>query len=73
MMNMQASEWTMRYNEKKDNNDIMDLGHYITLIGYDHTEDLFIYRDPAVVDSYCTITADEFDAARQSDGTDNDW
>ncbi|KAJ8663979.1 hypothetical protein O0I10_000255 [Lichtheimia ornata] len=48
-------------------------GHYITLIGYDHTEDLFIYRDPAVVDSFCTITADEFDAARQSDGTDNDW
>lgn len=47
-------------------------GHYITLIGYDHTEDLFIYRDPAVVDSFCTIAADEFDAARQSDGTDND-
>lgn len=49
------------------------IGHYITLIGYDHTEDLFIYRDPAVVDSFCTIAADEFDAARQSDGTDNDW
>ncbi|KAI9316905.1 Guanylylate cyclase-domain-containing protein [Dichotomocladium elegans] len=47
-------------------------GHYITLIGYDPTEDLFIYRDPDEVDSYCTIAADRFDNARRSKGTDND-
>lgn len=48
------------------------LGHFIVLIGYDPTEDLFIYRDPAVKDNFCTILASDLDDARQSEGTDND-
>lgn len=49
------------------------LGHFIVLIGYDPTEDVFIYRDPAVRDQFCVISADDFDDARQSEGTDHDW
>lgn len=49
------------------------VGHFIVLIGYDPTEDLFIYRDPAVNDEFCTISADDLDEARQSEGTDHDW
>ncbi|KAI9498854.1 Guanylyl cyclase [Zychaea mexicana] len=48
------------------------IGHYIVLIGYDPTEDLFVYRDPANMDDYCTIAADDFDQARQAEGTDHD-
>ncbi|KAG1150746.1 hypothetical protein G6F37_001274 [Rhizopus arrhizus] len=48
------------------------LGHFIVLIGYDPTEDVFIYRDPAVKDQFCVISADDFDDARQSEGTDHD-
>lgn len=43
------------------------------LIGYDPTEDVFIYRDPAVRDQFCVISADDLDDARQSEGTDHDW
>ncbi|CEP13011.1 hypothetical protein [Parasitella parasitica] len=49
------------------------LGHFVVLIGYDPTEDLFIYRDPAASDEFCTISADDLDEARQSEGTDHDW
>lgn len=49
------------------------LGHFIVLIGYDPTEDLFIYRDPATTDEFCTISADDLDLARQAEGTDHDW
>ena len=49
------------------------LGHFIILIGYDPTEDLFVYRDPAIDDAFCTISADDLDKARQSEGTDHDW
>ncbi|KAI8078155.1 Guanylyl cyclase [Gilbertella persicaria] len=48
------------------------LGHFIVLIGYDPTEDLFVYRDPAANDAFCTISADDLDEARQSEGTDHD-
>ncbi|KAI8051710.1 Guanylyl cyclase [Thamnidium elegans] len=48
------------------------LGHFIVLIGYDPTEDLIIYRDPAATDEFCTISADDLNEARQSEGTDND-
>ncbi|KAI8890477.1 hypothetical protein K501DRAFT_236806 [Backusella circina FSU 941] len=48
------------------------LGHFIVLIGYDPTGDYFIYRDPAASDDFCTISADDFDEARQSEGTDHD-
>jgi len=47
-------------------------GHYIVLINYDPTEDMFIYRDPAASDSFCTILAEDFDRARQAEGTDCD-
>ena len=49
------------------------IGHFIVLIGYDPTEDLFIYRDPATTDEFCTISADDLDEARQAEGTDHDW
>ncbi|RUO95769.1 Guanylylate cyclase-domain-containing protein, partial [Jimgerdemannia flammicorona] len=49
------------------------LGHFIVLINYDPTEDVFIYRDPAVTDGFCIIAAEDLDKARQSEGTDNDW
>ncbi|KAL0083554.1 Guanylyl cyclase [Phycomyces blakesleeanus] len=48
------------------------IGHFICLIGYDPTENLFIYRDPAVVYSYCTISAEDLDNARKASGTDHD-
>lgn len=51
----------------------LNTGHFITLINYDPNEDAFIYRDPAQQDKICVISADTFDAARQSIGTDNDW
>ncbi|KAI9015232.1 Guanylyl cyclase, partial [Phycomyces nitens] len=52
---------------------IIQTGHFICLIGYDPTENLFIYRDPAVVYSYCTISAEDLDNARKASGTDHDW
>lgn len=48
------------------------VGHYIVLISYDPTEDVFVYRDPAVNSNYCTILSDDFDRARQAEGTDCD-
>ncbi|KAI9276503.1 Guanylyl cyclase [Sporodiniella umbellata] len=48
------------------------IGHFIVLIGYDPTEDVFIYRDPAIKDQFCIIPAEDFDEARKSEGTDND-
>ncbi|PHZ07376.1 uncharacterized protein RHIMIDRAFT_274952 [Rhizopus microsporus ATCC 52813] len=48
------------------------LGHFILLIGYDPTEDTFIYRDPAIKDEFCVISADDLNEARQSEGTDHD-
>ncbi|KAI9255268.1 Guanylyl cyclase [Phascolomyces articulosus] len=48
------------------------IGHYVILIGYDPTQDIFIYRDPANVNDYCTITMEDFDQARQAEGTDHD-
>ncbi|KAI8368193.1 Guanylyl cyclase [Radiomyces spectabilis] len=48
------------------------LGHFIVLIGYDPTTDVFIYRDPAKPDEFCTASAELIDRARQSEGTDHD-
>ncbi|GAB5592252.1 hypothetical protein Unana1_07152 [Umbelopsis nana] len=48
------------------------VGHFIVLINYDPSEDVFIYRDPAQQDKICVIAADTLDSARQSIGTDND-
>lgn len=49
------------------------VGHFVVLIGYDPTDDMFIYRDPAAGDSYCVISANDLDRARQATGTDHDW
>ncbi|CAO3597183.1 unnamed protein product [Absidia cylindrospora] len=48
------------------------LGHFVVLIGYDPIDDVFIYRDPATGDSYCVISAEDLDHARQAEGTDHD-
>jgi len=47
-------------------------GHFIVLVSFDPKTDSFIYRDPGVVDEVCMISAKNFEAARQSPGTDED-
>ncbi|ORY00485.1 hypothetical protein K493DRAFT_210904, partial [Basidiobolus meristosporus CBS 931.73] len=47
--------------------------HFIVLIQYDLTRNLFIYRDPGSHDDYCTIQPDQLEKARSSVGTDHDW
>ncbi|KAI8084621.1 Guanylyl cyclase [Halteromyces radiatus] len=58
------------FMEKVKGNDY--LGHFVVLIGYDPNEDMFIYRDPAVEDKFCVISAKDLDHARQAEGTDHD-
>ncbi|ORZ08717.1 Guanylyl cyclase [Absidia repens] len=53
-------------------NDNTYLGHFVVLIGYDPTDDVFIYRDPATRDRFCVISAQDLDHARQAEGTDHD-
>ncbi|CAO3597212.1 unnamed protein product [Absidia cylindrospora] len=53
-------------------NDNAYLGHFVVLIGYDPTDDMFIYRDPATRDRFCVISAEDLDHARQAEGTDHD-
>ncbi|KAI8339516.1 Guanylylate cyclase-domain-containing protein [Chlamydoabsidia padenii] len=48
------------------------LGHFVVLIGYDSTNNIFIYRDPATEDSYCVMSTKDLDHARQAQGTDHD-
>ncbi|KAF9954653.1 hypothetical protein BGZ72_004411, partial [Mortierella alpina] len=48
------------------------LGHFITLVAYDPDEDVFYYRDPAVSDDMCSISATDLEHARDSNGTDHD-
>lgn len=48
-------------------------GHFVVLIGYDQTDDKFIYRDPASTQSYCAISTKDLDQARREEGTDHDW
>ncbi|KAI8325804.1 hypothetical protein GQ54DRAFT_253994 [Martensiomyces pterosporus] len=48
------------------------LGHYILLIAYIPSLDLFIYRDPGIPEEFCVATATVVDAARGRSGTDAD-
>ncbi|KAJ2158182.1 hypothetical protein GGF46_003955 [Coemansia sp. RSA 552] len=47
-------------------------GHYIMLIDYIPSLDLFVYRDPAITDEFCLATARTIDTARAHPGTDAD-
>ncbi|KAG0322906.1 hypothetical protein BGZ99_003007 [Dissophora globulifera] len=49
-----------------------EIGHFIVLVAYDPTEDIFYYRDPAVLDDLCSISARDLERARSSSGTDHD-
>ncbi|KAJ1726109.1 hypothetical protein LPJ61_005412, partial [Coemansia biformis] len=48
------------------------LGHYILLIAYIPSLDVFVYRDPAVTEEFCVASAATIDAARSRPGTDAD-
>ncbi|KAJ1959717.1 hypothetical protein GGI12_004191 [Dipsacomyces acuminosporus] len=48
------------------------LGHYILLIAYIPSLDLFLYRDPGIPEEFCVATATVIDAARSRSGTDAD-
>ncbi|ORX88055.1 hypothetical protein K493DRAFT_341409 [Basidiobolus meristosporus CBS 931.73] len=48
------------------------IGHFIVLIQYDFSRNLFIYRDPGSHDDHCTIRPDQLEKARSSMGTDHD-
>ncbi|KAF9114981.1 guanylyl cyclase domain-containing protein 1 [Mortierella sp. AM989] len=49
------------------------VGHFIVLVAYEPNEDLFYYRDPAVGDDLCSVSASDLEHARNSTGTDHDW
>ncbi|KAJ2611901.1 hypothetical protein H4S08_002938 [Coemansia sp. RSA 1365] len=48
------------------------LGHYILLIGFIPSLDMFMYRDPGIPEEFCLATAATIDAARRRPGTDAD-
>ncbi|PIA18685.1 hypothetical protein COEREDRAFT_38880 [Coemansia reversa NRRL 1564] len=48
------------------------LGHYILLIGFIPSLDMFMYRDPGIPEEFCLATAATIDAARKRPGTDAD-
>ncbi|KAF9934398.1 guanylyl cyclase domain-containing protein 1 [Linnemannia zychae] len=48
------------------------IGHFIVLVAYDVTEDVFYYRDPAMDDELCSVAAEDLEIARNSSGTDHD-
>ncbi|KAG0358395.1 guanylyl cyclase domain-containing protein 1 [Gamsiella multidivaricata] len=48
------------------------IGHFVVLVAYDPNEDMFYYRDPAVNDNLCSISASDLERARNSSGTDHD-
>jgi len=47
-------------------------GHYIVVAGYCPETDRYVIRDPAGEAEHLTISADTFEAARRSFGTDED-
>ncbi|KAJ2716472.1 hypothetical protein H4R19_000632 [Coemansia spiralis] len=47
-------------------------GHYILLIAYIPSLDVFVYRDPALTSEFCVAAAATIDAARCRPGTDAD-
>ncbi|KAJ2080513.1 hypothetical protein H4R24_003033 [Coemansia sp. RSA 988] len=48
------------------------LGHYILLIGFIPSLDMFMYRDPGIPEEFCLATAETIDTARRRPGTDAD-
>ncbi|KAJ2417378.1 hypothetical protein GGI10_000238 [Coemansia sp. RSA 2530] len=48
------------------------LGHYILLIAYIPSLDMFLYRDPGIAEEFCLATAATINAARNRPGTDAD-
>ncbi|KAJ2865599.1 hypothetical protein GGH94_002116 [Coemansia aciculifera] len=48
------------------------LGHYILLLAYIPSLDMFLYRDPGISEEYCLATATTINAARNRPGTDAD-
>ncbi|KAF9914195.1 guanylyl cyclase domain-containing protein 1 [Lobosporangium transversale] len=48
------------------------IGHFILLVAYEPNTDMFYYRDPAVRDDLCSISASNLERARSSNGTDHD-
>ncbi|KAJ2645254.1 hypothetical protein GGF44_000023 [Coemansia sp. RSA 1694] len=60
--------WFSRRRQMKDGY----LGHYILLIAYIPSLDMFLYRDPGISEEYCLATASTINAARNRPGTDAD-
>ncbi|KAJ2890776.1 hypothetical protein IWW38_003948 [Coemansia aciculifera] len=60
--------WFSRRRQMKDGY----LGHYILLIAYIPSLDVFVYRDPGISEEYCLATASTINAARNRPGTDAD-
>ncbi|KAJ2746468.1 hypothetical protein GGI20_001311 [Coemansia sp. BCRC 34301] len=60
--------WFSRRRQMKDGY----LGHYILLIAYIPSLDVFLYRDPGISEEYCLATASTINAARNQPGTDAD-
>ncbi|ORX74547.1 hypothetical protein DL89DRAFT_220323, partial [Linderina pennispora] len=48
------------------------LGHYILLIAYIPSLDMFLYRDPGIPEEFCVASAQTIDSARSRPGTDMD-
>ncbi|KAJ2850592.1 hypothetical protein IWW36_001772 [Coemansia brasiliensis] len=48
------------------------VGHYVLLIAYIPSLDMFVYRDPAIPEEFCLASALAVDAARSCPGTDHD-
>ncbi|KAJ2000899.1 hypothetical protein GGI04_003963 [Coemansia thaxteri] len=60
--------WFSRRRQIKDGY----LGHYILLIAYIPSLDVFLYRDPGIPEEYCLATACTINTARNRPGTDAD-
>ncbi|KAJ2630052.1 hypothetical protein H4R22_002935 [Coemansia sp. RSA 1290] len=48
------------------------IGHYVLLIAYIPSLDMFVYRDPAIPEEFCLASASVIDSARSCPGTDHD-
>ncbi|KAJ1933680.1 hypothetical protein EC988_009042, partial [Linderina pennispora] len=62
--------WFSRRRPLKDRDGY--LGHYILLIAYIPSLDMFLYRDPGIPEEFCVASAQTIDSARSRPGTDMD-
>ncbi|KAJ2779655.1 hypothetical protein GGI15_003801 [Coemansia interrupta] len=60
--------WFSRRRQMKDGY----LGHYILLIAYIPSLDMFLYRDPGIPEEFCMASAAAINTARTRPGTDAD-